>query len=862
MKTTTVRRRWEKVCRVVLCAAGPWMLSACAPAPEATELSGGIWMVEQTTRTRDGVLIPCRPMLMEVDIGEESVFLGTRLYPCESEKINARALTLRRDGSSLFLDDIEVGTLAARRMDIVLPNSGQTISWNLDRPDAPWQELLDVDSKPTLYQARLSLRPDSKPVPIAAEYTGVEDTEVSGRMHVATLAVDDAGLRYLVQKEPGYGHFWALNADTGTFIYAPYPNVAVRDEFTFFVIKNDDTYSVAAPIGITLTNTQDAPIAQETTFFADEDSWISFPAMVKDPDGDPLTVEIVTQPAHGNLMLDGPVFTYTPEPNFEGLDSFTYFAHDGLQSSNVAKLQIFVNSINDPPTVKDVDVTVTAGSATPLNLEISDVDSDTYTVDSQTLPKLGTLSGAFPYFIYLPSPFISQGVEQFDVVISDGSGASATANVKVTITPGTHKCTLLSEIADYKEIYPIAQIGSHIYYRTVTQFIEDYLGVTKGTPLSTYSHWMDESGTFGFDNNLGNVHRTAFFRLPATTYFTTSKTSLDVRLYIVPDNNPVFNVFDIPKPGNDVSGEPSIGEAYVSGDSAYFPLQWPTNTSSTCQVWKTNSTTQVTELVRDIPSVQGSCLGIWALAGEQYMFVGSKLTRLPADASPPEVIKDLGTSVPGRWMVEAGGKLFFQTRTPVGNETRIDLWATDGTAAGTKNVLTLETAILEFDIFSPVPFANKLYFAHRKSLWSSDGTAAGTSIVATMDVSSVIGDGAIGTITPEQDKLFFLASTDAAGREPWVSDGTAAGTKMLRDIRVGPLGSATPSTNSIYFHVWNGQIFFTADDGGALSGLWRTDGTSAGTGVVAVRPMRTIFGILGNNLVFFDGHYMYSMDML
>lgn len=861
MKTTTVRGRWEKVCRVVLCAAGPWMLSACAPAPEATELSGGIWMLEQTTRTRDGVLIPCRPMLMQVEIAEESVFLGTRLYPCESEKINARALTMRRDGSSLFLDDVEVGTLAARRMDIVLPTGGQTISWNLDRPDAPWQELLEADSKSTLYQARLTLRPDSRPVPIAAEYTGVEENEVSGRMHAATLAIDDAGLEYVVQNEPGNGHFWALNADTGTFIYAPYPDFAARDQFTFLV-HYGEVFSDAAPVGITLTNTQDPPIAKETTFFTDEDTWIAFPTIARDPDGDPLTAEIVTQPAHGNVTLDGQVFTYTPEPNFQGIDSFTYRVYDGLQYSNIATLQIIVNSINDSPTVKDVDLAVTAGSATPLNLEVHDIDSGSIFVQSNTPPTWGVLSGAFPYFVYQPSAFLSQGKDSFEITISDELGALATAKVNVTISPGTHECTMLSESAEFNEIYPAALMGSRIYYRTMTPFVQKFLGVTEGTPTLTYSQWIDVNGTFGFDNSVGGAHRTTFFRLPSTTYFTTSKTSWDMRLYIVSDSKPGLNAFDIPKPGNDVSGEPAIGDAYVNGDSAYFSLQWPTATSSTCQVWKTNSTTQVTELVRDIPSVQGSCFGIWALAGEQYMFVGSKLMRVPLDGSPLVLVKDLGNAAPTDWMVVAGGKLFFQTRTTVGGQTQIDLWCTDGTPAGTTNIKTIETAILEFDIFSPVAFGNKLYFAHRKSLWSSDGTTAGTNIVKTIPVTSVVGNGAIGTISSLGAKLYFLATSDTAGREPWVSDGTTAGTNMLRDIHVGTSGSSTASTNPAYFHEWNGMVFFSADDGASHSGLWLTDGTPGGTAAFDVRPMKTILGILGNRLVYFDGHFLYAMALL
>ena len=49
-----------------------------------------------------------------------------------------------------------------------------------------------------------------------------------------------------------------------------------------------------------------------------------------DVDGDALTAVLVTGPAHGTLTLnaDGS-FTYTPDANYNGADSFTYSANDG-----------------------------------------------------------------------------------------------------------------------------------------------------------------------------------------------------------------------------------------------------------------------------------------------------------------------------------------------------------------------------------------------------------------------------------------------------------------------------------------------------------------------------------------------------
>jgi VCBS repeat-containing protein len=70
-----------------------------------------------------------------------------------------------------------------------------------------------------------------------------------------------------------------------------------------------------------------------------------------DPNGNLLTANLVSGPSHGTLtLLPNGAFTYTPNANFNGVDSFTYKANDGTYDSNVATVTITVNPVNDPPT--------------------------------------------------------------------------------------------------------------------------------------------------------------------------------------------------------------------------------------------------------------------------------------------------------------------------------------------------------------------------------------------------------------------------------------------------------------------------------------------------------------------------------
>jgi len=74
--------------------------------------------------------------------------------------------------------------------------------------------------------------------------------------------------------------------------------------------------------------------------------------------------------------------------------------------------------------------------------------------------------------------------------------------------------------------------------------------------------------------------------------------------------------------------------------------------------------------------------------------------------------------------------------------------------------------------------------------------------------------------------LYFSAMDPFAGIEPFVTDGTNEGTQLLKDIDPNNLGS-----NPENFIVFNNEVFFTANND-ISKGLWKTDGTTAGTELV------------------------------
>src|SRR6185503_9553064 len=66
-----------------------------------------------------------------------------------------------------------------------------------------------------------------------------------------------------------------------------------------------------------------------------------------DPNGDPLSYDIVTLPSHGTLSPTGtaepePSILYNPTSNYLGSDDFTFKANDGAADSNTATVNIDV----------------------------------------------------------------------------------------------------------------------------------------------------------------------------------------------------------------------------------------------------------------------------------------------------------------------------------------------------------------------------------------------------------------------------------------------------------------------------------------------------------------------------------------
>ena len=89
-------------------------------------------------------------------------------------------------------------------------------------------------------------------------------------------------------------------------------------------------------------------VADSLTTAEDTASTIDLLANDTDPDGDPISLVGTSGGAHGSVSCAGGLCTYTPAPNFNGSDSFTYTIADGRGGSSSATVNVTVIPVDEP----------------------------------------------------------------------------------------------------------------------------------------------------------------------------------------------------------------------------------------------------------------------------------------------------------------------------------------------------------------------------------------------------------------------------------------------------------------------------------------------------------------------------------
>ena len=156
---------------------------------------------------------------------------------------------------------------------------------------------------------------------------------------------DHDSLTFEVTVQPTNG---ILTGAAPDLAYTPNPNFHGTDTF-FFVAKDPSVSSVPSVVNLNILAANDPPIAHSQSLTNLEDIPLPITLTGSDFDHDSLTFEVTVQPTNGILTGAAPDLVYTPNPNFNGTDTFFFVAKDPSVSSVPSVVNLNILAANDPP---------------------------------------------------------------------------------------------------------------------------------------------------------------------------------------------------------------------------------------------------------------------------------------------------------------------------------------------------------------------------------------------------------------------------------------------------------------------------------------------------------------------------------
>jgi VCBS repeat-containing protein len=272
--------------------------------------------------------------------------------------------------------------------------------------------------------------------PVAVDGVSTPGVPEDGTFSLTTalFATDADGdsLTYSLVDGPAHGSI-SFHSD-GSFTYTPAANYHGGDSFTWKANDGHTDSNVATwQLGIDSVN--DLPVAQDGSAAAPEDTIITGAVHATDVDGDTLTYSVNSSPSHGSLSLhsDG-TYTYTPDANYNGADSFEFIANDGHGNSNVGTVHLAVNPpVEDAPTASGGSNSTNEDTSVTGHVYGGDVDDDPITYSVVSGPAHGSLNLASDgSYTYTPGSNY-HGSDSFTFKTSDGTLDSAPATISLTV---------------------------------------------------------------------------------------------------------------------------------------------------------------------------------------------------------------------------------------------------------------------------------------------------------------------------------------------------------------------------------------------------------------------------------------------
>lgn len=272
-------------------------------------------------------------------------------------------------------------------------------------------------------------------------------------------------LEFSVADAPAHGTLSALEPNGlggASFDYTPAPGFAGADSFALSARDgDDDPVTVRVDVSVRPAS-DDAPVCNVQldaeddgeAYLVEGGAAVTGSIDCFDDEGAELTFSVQAGPQHGTLSEiepegpDAASFTYTPNPAYEGNDSFSLVADDGTQDSDPAEVVVTVHpAVDDPPrcvatlaTISDASGIFEVEQGETVHGAVSCVDEESAALDFAVgaPPSHGALAPLSPSgdgdadVAYTPAPGFT-GVDSFRVDVSDGTNPATQMTVRVRV---------------------------------------------------------------------------------------------------------------------------------------------------------------------------------------------------------------------------------------------------------------------------------------------------------------------------------------------------------------------------------------------------------------------------------------------
>ncbi len=287
----------------------------------------------------------------------------------------------------------------------------------------------------------ITAAPNTPPTANIDSFSGILEDSSANILTVLANDSDPDGNSLTITSRTAPSNGGTVTIGAGTLSYTPAANFNGTETFSY-TVSDGNGGTASAGVSVSVLNVNDAPVAVNDAYSVLGNSSANALAVLTndtDADNDTLSISDLTATNNGGTVsVSGSGLSYSPAANFIGTETFSYTVSDGNSAISTATVTITVTDNNTAPVATADAFTVSMNSTSntfSVCLNDSDPDvGDTFTVAGFGVPDNGgSISMDTPTTVkYSPASNFA-GTEKFTYTIKDVRGATASAQVTITV---------------------------------------------------------------------------------------------------------------------------------------------------------------------------------------------------------------------------------------------------------------------------------------------------------------------------------------------------------------------------------------------------------------------------------------------